>query len=119
MSRLIFPYVALGLLGLTVGVLGTGGHRFKPAVGIVCTLVLVAAAAVFARAWKSWLGLLVFFHIWLAAVLLLYFTRGPGNSVVMEWDGLGMAWIFGGIVAAATPVVIPRRLLVEDGNGGR
>ena len=119
MSRLVVPYAALGLLGLAVGVVGTGGHRFEPPWGLVCVLLLVISAAIFARAWKSWLGWLVFSEVWLAIVLLLYFFRGPGNSVVISGDRLGWTWIIGGIIAAAVPALIPGRLLGEEGHDWR
>jgi hypothetical protein len=119
MSRLVFPYAALGLLGMVVATVGTGGHRYKPWWGLVCVLILVVSASAFARAWKSWMGLLVFFSVWITIVLLLYFTRGPGNSVVVIHDGLGRAWLFGGIVAAAASATIPRRYLGEEDNGWR
>ncbi len=119
MSRLVIPYAVLSLLGMAVGVFGTGGHRFKPPWGLVCVFVLVVSAATLARAWKSWMGLSVFFGVWLTIVLLLYFTKGPGNSVVIAGDGLGMAWVLGGVVAAAIPAAIPRRFLGEEEHDWR
>lgn len=119
MLRMILPCSAIGLLGITVGIVGTGGHRYEPPWGSVCVLVLVTSAAAFARAWKSWTGLLVFASMWMTIVLLLYFSKGPGNSVVILDDGLGKAWIYGGALAAASAVLIPGKYFREGRHGRR
>ncbi|MCJ7827088.1 MAG: hypothetical protein MUP36_02465 [Demequinaceae bacterium] len=119
MLRMVLPYGALAFLGILVGVVGTGGHRFEPYWGSACVLCLVLAAGVFARAWKSWTGLLVFAQAWIAVVLLLYYTRGPGESIVILGYTFGKIWIFGGSIAVVAPAFIPRRLVSDGTYDGR
>lgn len=117
MFRLVLPYVAMGLLGVVVGVVGTGGHRYEPYWGSVCVLVLVVSAAVFARAYRAWAGLMAFALTWLAVVLFLYSANGPGDSIVILSDGLGKVWLYGGAVAAASPAMIPEKYVKEQRHG--
>lgn len=113
------PYGALALLGIVVGVVGTGGHRYEPYWGSVLVLSLVLAAGTYARAWRSWKGLLIFSQVWIATVLLLYFFRGPGESIVILGDSLGKVWMFGGAIAAVAPAFIPRRFMTEGAHVAR
>lgn len=119
MFRMIWPYGALAFLGITVGLVGTGGHRYEPYWGAACVLTLVLAAGTCARAWKSWTGLLVFAQTWIVVVLFLYYLRGPGESIVIVDDTLGKVWIFGGSIAAVVPAFIPRRFVTEGAHERR
>ena len=116
MLRLNLQYGALGLLGLAVGAIGTGGHRFEPYWGSVMVLALVLAAGTFARAWMSWPGLWTFSLTWIATVLGLYFIRASGDSIVILGDTLGKVWFFGGSIMAVLPAFIPRGLVAEGAH---
>ena len=116
---MVMPYGALAFLGILVAVVGTGGHRYEPYWGSACVLCLVLAAGTFARTWMSWTGLLVFSQAWIAAVLLLYFMRGPGESIVILGDALGKIWIFGGSIAVVAPAFIPQRFVTDGTHHGR
>jgi hypothetical protein len=119
MFRMILPYGALTLLGLIVAVVGTGGHRYEPYWGSALVLCLVLAAGTYARAWRSWTGLLVFAQAWIASVLLLYFLRGPGESIVILGDTLGKVWMYGGSIAVVAPAFIPRRFVMDGPHDER
>lgn len=119
MFRLIWPYGALAFLGIVVGLVGTGGHRYQPYWGSVSVLILVFAAGTFARTWRSWIGQLVFAQTWIAVVLFLYYFRDPGESVVIIDDTLGKVWFFGGSIAAIAPAFLPRRYVVDGSHERR
>ncbi len=113
MFRITLSYAALTFLGIFVGAAGTVGHRYEPYWGSALVLGVVLSAGTFARAWKSWVGLLVFGQAWAATVMFLYFYSPPSGSVLIVNDTLGKIWLFGGVVAAVLPVLIPRRVMTE------
>ncbi|MBN2177713.1 MAG: hypothetical protein JW722_08705 [Demequinaceae bacterium] len=119
MLRMVMPYGALAFLGILVAVVGTGGHRYEPPLGPACVLLLVVTAGTFARTWMSWTGLLVYAEAWIGVVLLVYFVRGPGESIVLLGDNLGKIWMFGGSIAAVVPAFIPRRFVTDGTRHGR
>jgi hypothetical protein len=107
-------YGALALLGFVVGVVGTSGHRYSPYWGLVLVLGLVMCAGLFSRAWRSWGGLLLFAVACIATVQLLYYVRGPGGSIVILGDTLGQAWMYGGVIVAIIPAIVPSRFVDEN-----
>lgn len=104
---------ALGLMGFVVAVVGTAGHRVAPYWGTALVFLLVLSASTYARAWKSWLGLVVFSQVWLVTVLFLVFWHNPTGSIAIVDDALGKLWLYGGAVAVTLPAFIPRRLLQD------
>jgi len=113
MSRIALPYGALAFLGFFVGATGTVGHRYQPYWGSVLVLGVALSAGIFARAWRSWIGLLVYSQAWVATVLFLNFYTPPSGSVLIIDDTLGKVWFVGGVVAVVIPAFIPRRFMME------
>ncbi len=104
------PYIALVVIGGVVATVGTTAHRAYPWWGIAGAILMVLAAAVYARSWKRFSGLLFFALGWFAAALGWSIT-GPGGSVLVEADALGMTWLYGGAGAIVVAALIPRPLL--------
>lgn len=119
MSRTLLGLTALAVAGVVVGAAGTGAHRYEPAWGLTLCIVLVVSAATFARAWRGWWGLMVFAQVWVATVLTLYFYHGPGDSILILSDKLGLGWMIGGSVATVVPAFLPRRLMTRQDDGNR
>ncbi|MDE0572631.1 hypothetical protein ON058_04290 [Demequina sp. B12] len=106
-------YVIVALAGLLTATVGAVAYRSVPPWGVVMAIVMVLAAAVFARAWLSWTGLGVFAGLWVL-LTAVWSANGPGNSVLIAQDGLGIAWLAGSAVAIVIAAVIPVKLLVGD-----
>jgi hypothetical protein len=104
----------LALLGFVVAIVGTAGHRYQPYWGSILVLAVAASGGVFARAWRSWIGLAVYAGVWVSTVQYLYYGRGRGGSVAILWDALGWTWMYGGAVAVVLAATLPRRFLAEE-----
>lgn len=99
------------LLGVVVGLVGTGVHRLNPPVGLVLAYLAVASAAILVRAWAGSRGLVVLAGSLLVTVLAMsVFT--PGDDVIVVRDGVGYAWL-GGAVIVALVGTLPRRLFSD------
>lgn len=106
-------YVVLALAGLLTATVGAVAYRSIPPFGVVIAIVMVLAAAVFARAWLSWSGLGVFAGLW-AMTTMVWSLNGPGGSVLIAQDGLGVTWLVGAGVAIVIAAFVPKKLLVGE-----
>ena len=111
MVKSLLSYALVAMIGLVVAVVGVGAHRASPYIGIILALVMVGAAAIFARAWKSWAGLGLFAGSWLV-LTTVFAGEGPGGSALIADDRLGLMWAIGGGVLIVLAAAVPRRLLV-------
>ena len=103
-----------GLLGAIVATVGAVAHRSIPPFGVILSVLLVLMAAIFARTWSGWLGMIAFAVPYVA--LTYIFTReGPGGSLLIAPDGLGYGWLYGGAGAVVIACLLPARML----GGGR
>jgi hypothetical protein len=98
--------LALLLVGLGVGVVGTGIHRYSAPWGLLLAVATVVSAGVLARAWTGWVGMLVVALGVFSAVAVLA-GRGPGGDVLVARDLLGILW-YAGAAAVAVSAVLPR-----------
>lgn len=108
--------LALALLGIVVGVVGTGGHRAFMPWGAVLALAAVLATSVLARAYAGFPGLLAFGVGWVAAVETLR-RVGPGGDVLVPAQPVGYIWIFGGMALVAAAAFAPARWFREHAEG--
>jgi hypothetical protein len=104
-------WVALGVLGALVATIGAGAHRASGFLGVSLALALVATAGLFAKAWESWTGFVVYAALWGAATVV-FAGEGPANSVLVQDDLRGRLWIFGGTVMISLVAAVPRFVLV-------
>ncbi len=116
MARVIGSYAVIALLGALTALVGAGAPRAVPWFGGAAGLIVVGAAAVFARSWRGFGGLGVIAAVW-AAITIPLATVGPGGSVLIAGDALGMAWEFGGAGVLVAVSMVPRALLVGREEG--
>jgi hypothetical protein len=107
MIRSILAFAGLTLVGFLTGVVGAAEHRYHPYWGSALVIALVLASATFARASRSWLGLVVYASAWFLTVFLLFAIHGPGDSVVILDDGLGRTLFVGGSLAIVAVAFLP------------
>ena len=85
------------LVGALVGLVGTGIHRSAQPFGLGIALLIVLVAAVLARAWAGWLGMLSL-GLGLVTVIGLLSLRGPGGDVLIAAQPIGYAWYASALV---------------------
>ncbi|MFW7414423.1 hypothetical protein [Demequina sp. SO4-18] len=110
-------YVVLLSGGLITATVGAVAHRTYPPLGLVMCLLMVALGAAFARTWLAWPGLGVFAGAWMT-MTFVWALEGPGGSVLIVQDPLGIGWLAGGSIAIVVASLLPSRLLV-GGHGPR
>ena len=110
--------LALVLLGLLVGVVGTATHRWAPPLGLTLGLSAVLSAAVFARALLGGVGLALFGG---ALVLLVQLAASllPGGDVLIVADARGFSWLVLPILLVAAVAFLPRRWFDRSGHRER
>ncbi|WP_250443342.1 hypothetical protein [Actinotalea sp. C106] len=106
-GRQIGRYLALLLVGVLVGVVGTGVHRAEAPWGLILALVTVAAAGVLARAWVGWVGVLVI-ALGVFTTVSVLAGQGPGGDVLVALEPIGVIW-YSGALAAGLAAALPRR----------
>ena len=106
-------YLVLLVSGAIVATVGSVAYRSIPPFGVALAIVMVALAAVFARAWLSWTGLGLFAAVWMS-VTFVWTLAGPGGSVLIAADTLGYAWLAGGVIAIVVAALLPKKLLVGE-----
>ena len=114
MIRSALAFAGLTFVGFLTGVVGAAGHRYHPYWGAALVIALVLASATFARASRSWLGLVVYASSWFLTVFLLYAVRGPGDSVVILDDTLGRTLFLGGAAAIVAVAFLPPSWMRES-----
>lgn len=114
-GRTLARYLGAGLLGVVVGVVGTGVHRAERPWGLVLALLTVVVAAVLVRAWTGGAGLLAL-GLGVVTVVGLLGGPGPGGDVVVALDPYGVVW-YAGAVLVAVAAVLPRRWFSDRPTG--
>ncbi|MHA7133953.1 DUF6113 family protein [Oerskovia turbata] len=99
------------LLGLVVGTVGTVMHRVVVTdhllpVGIVVALLAVLSAAILSRAWTGFAGVVGFAVGWVVAVQVLA-SKGPGGDLLVPNQTVGLAWVYGGMIAIVIVAFLP------------
>lgn len=94
-------------VGVLVGLVGTGIHRFSPPLGLLLAYLTVLSAAVLVRAWARGAGLLGLAVGLGGTVLAMAYVR-PGDDVIVVGDGLGYGWL-AGVAVVGLALVLPRR----------
>ncbi len=112
LSRLLGSAV----LGVVVGVVGTGVHRLDPPSGLLLALGVVASAGVLVRAWAGGRGMLVLGGALLLTVAAMALP-GPGGDVLVAAQPVGYAW-YGGALVVALVGLLPRRWFSDRPLGG-
>jgi len=113
--KVALAYLVLAAGGLITASVGAVAHRGYPPLGVIGAVVMVAFAAVFARTWLGFAGLAVFAGTWVA-MTLVWSLDGPGGSVLIAQDGLGISWLVGSAVVIVAASIVPSRVLV-GGHG--
>lgn len=109
MVKSTFSYLLVAVTGVIVAIVGVGAHRAIPYLGVALALIMVAAGAAFARAWKSWSGLALYAGAWLVPTTA-FAGEGPGGSALIAGDPLGAVWAVGGAIAIIAIAVVPPRV---------
>lgn len=99
------------LLGVVVGVVGTGVHRASPPWGLVLAFLTVVSAAVLARAWGRGRAMAAFGLGLVLMVLAMAFWR-PGADVLVTDEGIGYAWIAAPVLVLVV-ALLPARLFSD------
>lgn len=99
------------VLGVVVGVVGTGVHRGNQPWGLVLAYLTVVSAAVLARAWGRRLAMTAFGLGLLAIVLAMAYWR-PGGDVLVTDEPIGYAWIAAPLLVAVV-ALLPGRLFSD------
>lgn len=107
----VLGYAVLLAGGIIVASVGAVAHRGYPPFGVVLCVLMVALGATFARTWLSWSGLSLFAGAWLA-MTFVWALEGPGGSMLIIQDALGIGWLGGGALAIVTASVLPTKVLV-------
>lgn len=109
MVKSTLSYLLVAVTGVIVAIVGVGAHRAIPFLGVALALIMVAAGAAFARAWKSWSGLALYSGAWLVPTTV-FAGEGPGGSALIAGDALGVAWAVGGALAIIVVALVPPRV---------
>ena len=99
------------LLGVVVGIVGTGVHRTNQPWGLVLAYLTVVSAAVLARAWARGLGTAAHGLGLVATLLAMAFVR-PGADVLITDEALGYAWIAAPLLLLGV-ALLPARLFSD------
>ena len=99
------------VLGVAVGLVGTGVHRANEPWGLVLGYLTVVSAAVLARAWGRRLALAGFALGLLVIVLAMAFWR-PGGDVLVTDELIGWAWVTAPLLVAVV-AGLPARLFSD------
>ena len=107
------------VLGLVVGVVGTGQHRWHQPWGVVLCLALVVAGSVTSRAWDGWPTWVTYAGGVFFAVQALSQTGPGGDVLVPAHAAVGWVWVIGSIVLALATGMLPSRLFRDHPRGER
>ena len=95
------------VVGLVIGVTGTGIHRWAQPWGLVAALVIVLVGGALGRAWTGGLGIFAV-GMGVATATGLLGTSGPGGDVIVAAQPIGYLW-FAGALVVALAALLPRR----------
>jgi len=110
-GRLVGTVVASALLGGLVAALGTVVHRQWAPWMLVAALVATLSAGLWMRSWRGVPAVCGFVVGW-GVVSQVLAAGGPGGNVLVAAQPVGYVWIYGGVVAALAPLVLPARWFV-------
>lgn len=105
-GRDVGRHLGLFLIGLGVGVVGTGIHRYSAPWGLLLAVATVLSAGVLARAWTGWSGMLVV-ALGVFTTVAVLAGPGPGGDVLVARDALGILW-YAGAAVVAVAAALPR-----------
>lgn len=106
-ARVIASCIGLFALGLVVGAAGAFEHREKAPLGLVVSLAAEASVVVAAGIHtRSRIGAGLPAGAWVVTALLGAIER-PEGDVVISADGLGYAYLFGGLVLMGLLALLP------------
>ncbi|WP_084039389.1 hypothetical protein [Demequina sp. NBRC 110053] len=111
--KVALAYAVLAVGGLITASVGAVAHRGYAPWGLVASILMVGLAAVFSRAWLGFTGLTLFAGAWLVATFV-WSLNGPGGSVLIVQDALGIAWLAGATMMVVASALVPTRILVGD-----
>ncbi|WP_297082369.1 hypothetical protein [uncultured Demequina sp.] len=104
-------YLVLAAGGVITASVGAVAHRGFAPWGVIGSVLMVAFAAVFARTSMGFSGLGAFAATWVA-MTLVWSLEGPGGSVLIAQDALGISWLVGSAVVMIAAAIVPTRILV-------
>ncbi|MFN3867190.1 MAG: hypothetical protein ACK4MD_10835 [Demequina sp.] len=107
----LLGYTVLLFGGIITASVGAVAHRGYPPLGVVLCVIMVALAGTFARTWLGWGGLGLFAGAWIT-MTFVWALEGPGGSVLIIQDALGVGWLVGGSLAIMVAALMPAKLLV-------
>ena len=99
-------------IGVVVGVVGTGIHRWQQPWGLLGALAIVVVAGALGRAWTGWVGV-VGVGLGVATATGVLGTSGPGGDVVVAAQPVGYLW-FAGAAVVVLAGLLPRRWFSDD-----
>lgn len=104
--RILHLLAALAV-GVTVGALGTFGHRSLAPWGLVLGIVASVAAAVWLRATFGPVPVMAYVVGWVVAVQVLA-AGGPGGDAQVVADTTGYVWVYGTVLLVIATLWLPR-----------
>ena len=104
--RILHLLAALAV-GVTVGALGTFGHRSLVPWGLVLGIVASVAAAVWLRATFGPVPVMAYVVGWVVAVQVLA-GGGPGGDTQVVADTTGYVWVYGTVLLVIATLWLPR-----------
>lgn len=105
------------VLGVVVGLVGTGVHRLERPFGLLLALLAVVLLGVLTRAWIGWSGMLAAALGTMTTVAVLGAT-GPGGDVLVALEPVGVVWYFGA-AAVALAGLLPRAWFSDQPRAAR
>ena len=110
-------YAVLAVGGIITASVGAVAHRGYAPFGLIASIAMVGLAALFARTWLGFAGIGVLGGGWVIATFV-WSMNGPGGSVLIAQDALGIGWLLGGTLMIVAASVVPNKVLV-GGHGSR
>lgn len=110
-GRFVVRWLGAGLIGVVIGVVGTGVHRYSQPWGLALALLMVLAGGILARAWTGWVGMFAL-AMGVATSVAVLGQSGPGGDVLVAAQPIGYVW-YGGALVVAVAGLLPARWFAE------
>jgi len=117
-GHLVGGVVGSIVLGALVATFGTLVHRQWAPWMLVAALVATLAGGMWMRSWRGSVASAGYLVGW-GVVSQVLAGGGPGGNVLIGAQPVGYVWLYGGIVAALAPLVLPRRWFEPRAEAGR
>ena len=104
--RILVRWAGAVLLGVMIGVIGTGVHRLARPWALLLALAIVLLGGVVARAWAGG-GAVLALGLGVATMTAVLAVEGPGGDTLVPADVYGYVWYVGGL-AAGLAMLAPR-----------